>query len=408
MHGGGTKQDITPNKPPARLLDLSRLVSRVGRGPLTGVDRVEMAYLYALLQDSVPLFALVRISGGFVVLDENGTQALWSRMVGKTPWGRPDINTLLRRKLSPAQRCAQADCHRLAVSKSREITSVLGSIPRAFSYINVGHSNLSAEVLAAIKSCDAHVSVMVHDLIPIDFPEFQRSGTVAKFEEKMRAVSQYADLVIYNSKASQADGERHFEMIGRVPSGIVAHLGVTVAQPDDTPLPDEIAQDRPYFVCVGTIEPRKNHHLLLDVWEGWDDAPQLVLIGARGWSNEDVFARLDAKLENVIELNNFPDRVVAKIVQNAAGMLFPSFAEGFGLPPAEALLLQTPVVCADLPVYQEFMGDMPIYLNPQDRYAWTSTIQTLAAKHKSEEPIKFDPDSLPTWTAHFGKVLSVV
>ena len=68
--------------PAARLLDLTRLVSRVGRGPLTGIDRVELAYLDALLRQPEPLFALVRTTLGYVLLDRPGALALHARLTG--------------------------------------------------------------------------------------------------------------------------------------------------------------------------------------------------------------------------------------------------------------------------------------------------------------------------------------
>jgi hypothetical protein len=68
MHGDGTKlANIQNNPPPARLLDVTRLIRRAGR-VLTGVDRVEMAYLDAVLADPVPIFGLVRTSLGYVLL----------------------------------------------------------------------------------------------------------------------------------------------------------------------------------------------------------------------------------------------------------------------------------------------------------------------------------------------------
>lgn len=64
MHGAGTKTDTTTNNANARLLDLTRLISRVGRGPMTGVDRVEFAYLRHMLGDTIPLYSLVRTTLG--------------------------------------------------------------------------------------------------------------------------------------------------------------------------------------------------------------------------------------------------------------------------------------------------------------------------------------------------------
>lgn len=411
MHGAGTKPEITPNNPPARLLDLSRLVSRVGRGPLTGIDRVEMAYFHALLHDSIPMFSLVQFSGSFVILDQSGSAELFKRMIGKEPWGKPDFQSLIRRKLSQSQRCAQSDCRHLGVKSGRRLSELMREIPHGSSYINVGHSNLNEKTFQAFRMVSGRASVLIHDFIPLDFPEFQRENTVNKFKMKMKVVSAFADLVIYNSAKSQRDGDRHFRELGRVPEGIVSHLGVTVAKPSDTDIAQKYGLVGPYFVTVGTIEPRKNHALLLDVWEQFDNsqsAPILVIIGGRGWNNDAVFDRLDEHPKNVIELNNLPDREVARLVQKCNGMLFPSRAEGFGLPPAEALLLGTPSICADLPVYREFLGDKPIYLDPEDRYLWRRGIETLANKRPAREAVENIDISVPTWTEHFNRVLRIV
>ena len=68
----------------------------------------------------------------------------------------------------------------------------------------VGHSNLTARVLQGVKTAlGAQISVMIHDVIPLDFPQLQRSGTVEIFRKKLQLVRKYADLVIYNSADTQ-------------------------------------------------------------------------------------------------------------------------------------------------------------------------------------------------------------
>ena len=96
------------------------------------------------------------------------------------------------------------------------------------------------------------------------------------------------------------------DWLGRVPPGCVAALGVLVASPCQPDLA-ELDLARPWFVTIGTIEPRKNHALLLDVWQALSQRlpaaqmPQLVIAGSRGWRNEAVFRRLDARPAGVIE-----------------------------------------------------------------------------------------------------------
>ena len=77
-----------------------------------------------------------------------------------------------------------------------------------------------------------------------------------------------------------------------MPPGFVAPLGVPVPKPVPQELP--FVPQPPYFLCLGTIEPRKNHLMLLDVWQNLPaPVPQLYIVGRRGWSNVAVFDRLD-------------------------------------------------------------------------------------------------------------------
>ncbi|WP_300515329.1 glycosyltransferase family 1 protein [Aliiroseovarius sp.] len=390
----------------ARCLDLTRLVSRVGRGPWTGVDRVEAAYVRELLTRSDPLYGLVRTSMGFVLLERAGVQALWDRLTGATGWGAPDLLSRLFLRSSDARRAAESDLRRLSLARAGRggLQAMLKRhLPPATTWLNVGHSNLQRHVFEAFHAAGARTSVLVHDVIPLDLPAFQRPGTVEDFRARMRRVSALADLVIYNSGQSRADAERYFASWGRVPDGIVSHLGITPPRPTTAP----VSPDRPYFVTLGTIEPRKNHALLLAVWDrlaqDMEVSPELVIIGSRGWNNDAVFARLDEKPAHVTELNGLDDGQVAALVRDARALLFPSFAEGFGLPPAEALALGTPAVVNDLPVYREILGNMAIYADARDMYSWTKIITGLATGSEARQ----EAAELPTWQDHFNLVLKV-
>lgn len=163
-------------------------------------------------------------------------------------------------------------------------------------------------------------------------------------------------------------------------------------------------------MTLGTIEPRKNHALLLDLWQDIPDA-HLLICGQRGWSNEAVFARLDAHPPRVHELPGLSDADVFGLISEAAGFLFPSFTEGYGLPPIEAAALGTPVICNDLPIYREVLGDIPIYVNVSQGYLWAETIKRLANEqttHTSGAKGALDPFDPPSWDAHFKTVLSLI
>ncbi|MGC1495009.1 MAG: glycosyltransferase family 1 protein [Sulfitobacter sp.] len=394
--------------PRARLLDLTRSLRRAGR-VATGVDRVEHAYLSHLLADNVPTFGLVRTAFGYALLDQSGLDEFLDRIEGNTPWGQIDLLSRLPRGRSVAQKQAESDVRRFAISRGSRsrLTNLLADImPDGYVYYNVGHSNLTIRVFNAVRASGGKAAVMVHDVIPLEHPEFQRAGSVAPFREKMRRVSAHADWVIYNSEDTKQRAESYMQEWGRVPMPIVAHLGTIVPTVNIGSLPAEVPTDQPYFVVVGTIEPRKNHALLLDIWEEMGaDVPPLFICGGRGWNNDAVFARLDHMTpnKNIYELPNLDDGTLAALVQGAAGMLFPSHAEGYGLPPLEALSLGTRVLCNDLQVLREILGNKAVYAPVSERYLWISTIKNWAIN--PPPVLESEPFIGPNWPDHFKTVL---
>lgn len=388
----------------ARLLDLTRLVSRLGRGPLTGVDRVEAAYLQELLGRETPLFALVRTAAGHLLLDRAGAQAV-AALVAGAPLGPIDLLSRMTNRRDPQRGRAEATVRRLAIARAPGpfLGHLLRRLPAGTSYLNTGHANLSDRTLSALHR-HVRIGVLLHDTIPLDHPDYSRPDTVASFRRKIAAVSAHADLVIHTAKASRALTEPHLHRAGRVPPGIVAHLGVP--PPQRAALPVDLQPVAPYFVALGTVEPRKNHALLLRVWNEMartGSPPALWVIGARGWARPDLFDQL-AATPGVRLVSGLADGAVTTLLEGASALLFPSLAEGFGLPPIEAAALGTPVIASDLPVIRELLGDYPIYLDPTDSYSWLETINRLNTSDVStREQTAITP---PLWDDHFNTVLN--
>ncbi len=391
----------------ARLLDLTRLVSRLGRGPLTGIDRVELAYLTHLLELDAPLYGLIRSGAGYLLLDRAGCAGLAARVRGQAGIGRSDLIGRLIHRHDPLRARAEADMRRMAIARTarpflrRMLRRLVGA-----TYLNIGHANLTDRALAAIRAAGLNVAVMVHDTIPLDHPAFARPDSVEPFRAKMAAVARHANWVIHTTQDARRKTEAQLAALGRVPPGIFAALGVPVPVPGA--LPKDVAQDRPYFVTIGTIEPRKNHVLLLDIWDQLGpDAPRLYIIGGRGWAAAAVLARLDRlpPLGPVQVLSGLTDPELAAVLQGARALLFPSLAEGFGLPPVEAAAMGVPVVASKLSVTRELLQDFAVYLDVTDSYSWMETIQTLAAT----APTTTGPENRQKpleWADHFKTVLS--
>ncbi len=381
----------TKNSSKVRLLDLSRTVARAGRVP-SGIDRVELAYLRELLTLGLPFYGLIRTRLGYLLLDAQGAAALLAAVESGA---------------------SQAECidRARAVAFARCPRSLLGWLlrrrfPAGLAYLNVGHSNLTRRVLLAVKSTNGGTAtILLHDMIPLDFPQLQKKGRAKEFGRRMRRVARLADQVVCISGAARERVEYHLGKFGRVPPILTAPIGAEVVPPDVAALPPDLNTSRPYFVAIGTIEPRKNIGFLLDLWGDMDSkAPQLFICGSRGWGCEDVFGRLDAGAANVTELAGLSDAALAALLSGARALLFPSLAEGFGLPPVEAAALGVPVIANDLPSVREILGNRAVYLDVADPYSWIEAI-----KAHEQSPPEHDSQAFesPGWEAHFKIVFTV-
>jgi glycosyltransferase involved in cell wall biosynthesis len=394
---------------PPLLLDLTRLVSRQGHGALTGVDRVELAWLDHMLAQPGPCWGLVRTAIGFLLLDRRGAEQVARMARGEGP-DATDLMSRLTRADNPARGRAEAALRRVSLARVPALflaRALLRHLPHGVVYLNVGHANVAHPVMRAVRRVPAaRIAVLVHDTIPLDHPEFTRAGMDAVFARKLAVVAAHADLVIHSTNDARRKTEAHLAAAGRVPQGVTAPLGVPVPVPDGAP-----PISGPYVMALGTIEPRKNHALLLDVWDGFaasgQPVPTLVIVGARGWADPALLARLDARPKGVVELPGLNDGAVAALLQGAAALVFPSFAEGYGLPPVEAAALGIPVLCSNLDVVRELLGDYPVYLNPSDRLSWANSIGAVIQASRQPNRLRH-PVPPPDWAGHFSAVLTVL
>ncbi|MBB3859403.1 glycosyltransferase involved in cell wall biosynthesis [Novosphingobium hassiacum] len=386
------------------ILDISRLISRVRHSTPSGVDRVEMAYARGLLgkYGERLAFAAAHPTGVYGRLKREAALAYLDELERR--WGREDGG--------PAQRSLISVLPWLARLWPTRVRRQTCSERPVYVQVSPHHLTRGEQVYRILDRENARFLCMVHDLIPIEYPEYARPNGAGLHRRRMQTLADHADAVIVNSAATGRSFQPWIERSGRNIAVHVALLGTeklasaSIVVSNDT---------RPWFVCLGTIEPRKNHLLLLNLWREMAGSlperqvPRLVIIGRRGWENEQVLDMLDrcpALASHVEEINGCSDAQLSALLRGSRALLMPSFAEGFGMPVAEALSVGVPVVCSDIAAHREVGGDVPDYVGPLDGARW----QALILDHSMQGPAhqaqmqRLPAWHEPTWAEHMQTV----
>ncbi|WP_241303207.1 glycosyltransferase family 4 protein [Burkholderia stabilis] len=371
------------------LLDVTRLTTRHYDGLIpTGVDRVGLAYINRYGNSARAVFS----ERGFsTVLSESNSQRIFNLL------------------LSPGRKRNEV---RLIVTRALLNRFSSNRFERAV-LLHTSHNGMEfPRYYRTMRALNAHPVFMVHDLIPLTHAEYCRSGVDATHRLRIHTALMRASGLIANSQATLDElateaGRANIPM----PPSVVAHLAPAV--PYLAPAPPPL--DAPYFVMLGTIEPRKNHWFVLHLWRRLAErfgsaAPRLVIVGRRGWECENVVDMLErcAELRGLVhEESNCSDERLHALLQHARALLFPSFVEGFGLPLVEALMLRVPVIASNLSIFQEIAADIPDYLDPLDGTGWINRILAYVPANSPERSAQMDRIAHfrePTWSEHFERV----
>lgn len=244
--------------------------------------------------------------------------------------------------------------------------------------------------------CPVPAVATVHDLTTLLLPEAHRLKVRWSILPFLRPSLEQARRLVTISKATADDIAFHFpQCAGKVR---VVYPGI---DPELQPgAPDEIEATRRelgaphgYLLYVGTLEPRKNVGAILDAWAGLVDAdpstPPLVLAGPYGWGSQSLTRRIEALRPLGLQYLGRVDRGrLVRLFQAARLFVYPSFYEGFGFPPAEAMACGVPAVVSNRSSLPEVVGRAGTLVEPGDPEALAMAIQKILADPGREADLR--------------------
>ena len=394
------------------VLDVSRTLSRAVHPIPTGIDRVEMAYAQFMLATAGDRldFAAMHPLGRFGMLPRKATEHFLT--LTATRWrdgGAADDTQAVGRAARKLLTSVLLGGDMLSGTRRHRRDE------SAYFLMSHHHLDRPAAIDAATRRRGAAFICLVHDLIPLEFQEYARPAEPARHQRRIESVARYADGIVVNSHATKRSLQPWLDEADRDVPVLVAPLGADLPRADAALPKNE--HGRPYFVFLGTIEPRKNHLLALHVWRRLAEqlgpnAPRLLLLGRRGWENEQVIDLIErcAPLDGLVtERGEVPDAEAVALMRGARAVLLPSFAEGYGLPVAEALSQGVPVLCSDLPALREVGRDVPDYFDPLDGVGLLALIKDYAAPNSPRRAAQLQRLrfwTAPTWDAHVTAALA--
>lgn len=251
----------------------------------------------------------------------------------------------------------------------------------------------------------------IHDVIPLTYPDIYGPEQTRRFVTWLVKTALLADGMVCNSRYCR---DTLIDQLTRLrlplrPDAIgVSLLGHDIV-PDAGSAPRHAALQRTLqpgttqFLCVGTLEPRKNLDTLLT---GFDDylaaggTGQLTLIGRQGWLCDDILSALTRHREYRQRLHwydDVDDASLAWAYAQATAVIFPSVAEGFGLPLVEALAQGTPVIASDIPAFREIANEHALFFPARAPEALASRMRAVEQAARSPAGSRVGDFRWPDW-----------
>lgn len=370
------------------IIDVTQLVG--WQGKLTGIPRVmyELSSRFAASDD---------VSVHFVGWDA-GRQVFWelphnaierthekdeSSSVQAQRTGRDYLKAAYRRSPESVKKIARRVKGMLVSTADEDVADFVFESTDKLLVLwgDWNDANYRAKLVSVVESHSVELHQVAYDMLPLVTPQYSSHSTdgLTKYVNEVYPICKE---IIAISQCTKRDVKAWLKMHKlRIPEINVIRLGedfqiATPKKPDH----EFFRKTRPYIICVGTVETRKNHTLLYYVYKlagaRGISLPPVVIVGRRGWLTENIYDLIttdpDTK-DQFIFLHNASDEELSWLYDHSLFSVYPSHYEGWGLPIAESIVHGVPCVCSNTTSMPEIAGDLVGYFTP------TSSDECLAA-----------------------------
>lgn len=263
----------------------------------------------------------------------------------------------------------------------------------------------------------------IHDLAPVSCPETVPEHIVRQCEAYAHFQAAHAECLLANSEYTKKEfcafTGLEPKRVHVVPVGLDDVFRQPVSDGDRERVRNRYGLDRPFLLCVGTLQPRKNVLRLIKAYgrlcESDADMPQLVLTGTDKWAEMPEFnSKLDELHQrHAIEWTGYVDRLDMPALYNLCELfVYPSYFEGYGMPVAEAMAAGAPVACADRTSLPEVADEAAVYFDPYDEdaiaEALRNTLADSALREELREKSRNRAESFLSWDGVAGRYLDLL